>query len=179
MRSLLLTTLLVATSMVADTYAAESPLSISIAVPARNGERRIEYRDKSTHFHVIISNTSDKPQQIWREWCSWGYFGLSFEFTDERGKKWTAKKKPRLWTVNAPDWLTLQPQESLVLDVYFGDSDTWDGFPRPEHGSQTVTMQAVFEFSPDDESRQHGVWTGRAISKADGFVFYHWRPDAK
>jgi hypothetical protein len=177
MRALLLTTLLAATNIVADICAAEVPISVSVAVPVRNGERRIEYRDKSTHFHVTIANTSDKPQRIWREWCSWGYFGLTFEFTDERGEKRFAKKKQRDWTYNFPDWLTLEPQESLVLDVYFGDSDTWEGFPRHEPGSQMVTMQAVFEFRPDDESRKHSVWTGRAVSKADKFVF--WRPGTK
>src|SRR5207253_1332755 len=123
-------------------HAGESPIAISVAVPARSGERRIEHRDSTTHFHVIVSNTSDRPERIWREWCSWGYFGLTFEFTDESGKKWIARKKERVWTVNAPDWWTLEAHESLVLDVHLGDLETWEGFPRPEHGSQPVTMQA-------------------------------------
>lgn len=178
MKALFLT-LLAATNIGADAYAAEPPISVSVAVPPNKGERRIEHREKSAHFHVIISNTSDKQLQIWRESCSWGYSGLTFEFTDERGKKWTAKKKPRVWTRNVPDWWTLQPQQSLVLDVHFGDPDTWEGFPHPEHGSQTVMMQAVFEFRPTDESRQHRVWTGRAASNADKFVFSHWRSEAK
>lgn len=179
MRTPLLTILFAVMSVVADMHAGESPISVSVAIPARNGERRIEHRDRTTHFHVIVSNSSDKPQRIWREWCSWGYFGLTFEFTDERGKKWVAKKKPRDWTRNFPDWWTLEPHESLVLEVHFGDSDIWESFPRPGHGSQTVTMQAVFEFRPDDESLRHGVWTGRTVSKADKFVFYHWRPETK
>jgi len=73
----------------------------------------------------------------------------------------------------------LEPHESLVLDVHFGDSESWEGFPRPEHGSQPITMQVVFEFKPDDEARQHAVWTGRVTSKADKFIFYHWKPEAK
>ena len=130
----------------------------------------IEYRDP--HFHVIISNTSDKPQRIWREWCSWGYYGLSFEFTDATGKTWIAKKKPRDWTRNLPDFWTVGARESLVLDVHFADAKTWDGFPQPQGASQPFTMRAVFEFKPDDKSRQHSVWTGRAVSKADKYVFY-------
>lgn len=159
--------------------AGESPISVSVAIPTRHGERRIEYGDRTTHFHVIVSNTSEKPQRIWREWCSWGYYGLTFEFADERGKKWVAKKKPAIWTRNFPDWWTLAPGERLVLDVHFGDSEKWEGFPRPEHGSQAVTMQAVFEFKPGDESRKHEVWTGRTASKADKFVFYHRKPESK
>ncbi len=171
---LAVTTLVLAADTLADDKAPaeESPISIEVAVPAHRGERRIEPRDRTTHFHVIVSNTSGKPQRIWREWCSWGYFGLTFEFTDEAGRKWVAKKKGKNWTVNYPDWWDLEPRESLVLDVHFGDADIWEDFPRPERGSQTVTMQAVFEFKPDDQSLKHGAWTGRAVTKPDKFVFY-------
>ncbi|MGA3285015.1 MAG: hypothetical protein ABSD57_11235 [Verrucomicrobiota bacterium] len=179
MRKLLLAILFAATCGITETIAAESPISVSVAIPTRNDERRVEYHDRTTHFHVIVSNTSDKPQRIWREWCSWGYYGLTFEFADENGKKWVAKKKPQVWTRNFPDWWTLDPHESFVIDVYFGDSDTWDGFPLPKDGSQTVTMLAVFEFKPDDESRQHDVWTGRVASKAEKVTFYHWKPETK
>ena len=104
---------------------------------------------------------------------------MTFEFTDENGKKWVAKKKPQVWTRNFPDWWTLDAHESLVIDVYFGDLDTWQSFPLPENGSQMVTMQAIFEFKPDDEARKDGIWTGRVASKADKFTFYHWKPDTK
>src|SRR5580698_2500044 len=77
------------------------PVAVSVAVPiGGDGERRVEYHDQTTHFHVIVSNTSDKPQRIWQEWNSWGYFGLTFEFTDEQGKNWIARKKPFEWTRN-------------------------------------------------------------------------------
>jgi len=173
-------TILFALALVAANAAAEdSPISVSLAIPAHNGERRVEYRDQATHFHVIISNTSDQPQRIWREWCSWGYSGLSFEFTDEHGKKWVAKKKAQDWTRNFPDWWTLDSHESFVMDVYFADTNTWKGFPLPENGSQIVMMQAVLEFKPGDEARQHDVWTGRVASVAEKVTFYHWKPQAK
>ncbi len=175
MKTLLPVSLVLLLGIVAESCAGDPALFVSVAVPANNSERRIEYRDRATHFHVVISNVSDKPQKIWREWCSWGYYGLSFVFTDEGGKKWVAKKQPRDWTKNAPDWWTLAPRESLVLDVYFGDSETWRGFPRPENGSRTITMQAVFQFEPDDESRKYGVWTGHIASKPEKVAFYHWR----
>ena len=179
MRTIFVAILFAVTCFVGNVFAEDSPISVSIAIPEHKGEHRIDYdkissRDPTVHFHVIVSNSSEKPQRIWREWCSWGYYGLTFEFTDENGKKWVAKKKPQGWTRNFPDWVTLGAHTSVVLDVYFGDSGTWQGFPLPENGSQTVTMQAVFEFKPDDESRKDGIWTGRVESKADKVVFYHW-----
>jgi hypothetical protein len=181
--------LLFAVMCVAQNATAGDPLiSVTIAVPMHKGERQIEYLESNSHFHVIIANTSDKPQRIWREWCSWGYFGLTFEFTDQNGKKWVARKEATAWTRNFPDWWTLEARESLVIDVYFGDLETWKGFPLPEkgldfrwpeNGLQTVTMQAVFEFKRDDdafdEGQKNGIWMGRVASKADKFTFHYYR----
>lgn len=172
MKTLLLTFLLAVIGVVADTRADEPPISVSIAIPKRYGERRIPHLDRTSHFHVIVTNTSDKPQRIWQEWCSSGYYGLTFEFTDERGKKGVAKKKVIDLVRDNAEWQTLEPHEFLIFDVYFGNSDIWEGFPIPEQGEQPVTMKAVFEFKPDDASARCGVWNGRAVSKAEKFVVY-------
>jgi len=171
--------LLAAALGIAEAAPAESPIAISVAVPSQGGERMVRYRDPADHFDVIVSNTSDKPQRVWQELCSWGYEGLSFELTDEHGKKWTAKKVPIDWPLNVPAWWTLAPKESFVIDVYFGDIKTWQGFHLPENGSQTVTMQAVLQFKTDVRAAQHGVWTGRVTSKPDKFTFDCWKPETK
>jgi hypothetical protein len=57
----------------------------------------------SPNFYVVVTNTSESPVRLWREWCSWGYFNLSFVVTDERGKTTTVTKKPRGWDHNFPD----------------------------------------------------------------------------
>lgn len=171
---LFLTILFALTLAAAQAMADDSPISISLAIPAQWGGRALEnFQDgHATHFHVIVSNVSGQPQRIWQEW---GYFGLTFELTDEQGKKWVARKCPRGWDKNFPSTWTLDPHESLVLDVYFTDTNIWQGFAMPKRNSQTVTMQAVLEFKPDENSRQIGVWTGRAVSKAEKVTFY---PDA-
>jgi hypothetical protein len=145
---------------------AERPsITVSIAIPEHGGQRAIRPVGRAPHFHVILANVSDQPQRIWREWCSWGYYALSFEAKSQSGKLWVAKKKPRAWSKNYPDYWTLAPHESLVIDVYFSDQATWDGFPQPQGESETFTISAVFEVKPDDASRKYGVWTGRAVSQ--------------
>ena len=152
--------------------AAAPDIQVAIAIPQnRRGERAVQYSLRE-HFHVILTNSSDTPKRIWKEWCSWGYFALSFELTDEKGKIWTAKKKSRAWTRNYPDYCTVAPHESLVLDVDFMDADVWDGLPRSSSISQNLKMRAIFEIEPDKESQQYSVWTGRATSKVDEYVFY-------
>jgi hypothetical protein len=151
----------------------EPPLSVSLAIPSQNGERIIGDRDRNPHFHVIVSNTSDTPRRIWRESCSQGWFGLSFEFKDENGEKWVATKKARAWKHNVPDCWTLKPHESFVIDVPFADPEVWQGFPDRGNTSRTITMQAILEFKPDEAGRQHGIWNGRIVSQAEAITFCH------
>ncbi len=153
--------------------AADSTVSISIAIPETSQlERALTYYNSNAHFHVILSNTSDKPQRFWQEWCSWGYFALSFEFKDEAGKSWTVKKTARDWSKNFPAYWLVPAHESLVLDVYYADTKIWEGFPRPKRMPQAYTVRAVFEVKADEESRQKSVWTGRVESKPEKIVFY-------
>jgi len=169
---LLMAVVLALAGMKTLSAAEEPPLAIAIAVAHRGKDRVIEYSAPNAHFHVLITNTSDEPLRIWQEWCSWGYFGLSFECSDAEGGKWTAKKLPRRWDKNYPDYWTLAAHESLVLDVSFADTRTWKGFRRPAGMSQEITMRAILEFQPEAESQKHSVWTGRAASKADTYLLY-------
>src|SRR5262245_53882227 len=117
------------TAIAADA-AEDATISVSISVPSeRNGARGVQHWDRASHFHVIASNLSDQPQRIWQEPFSWGYWALSFEFNDESGKKWTAKKRGmKPFTMNKAAYWLLEPHESLVYEVYFADSDIWEGF---------------------------------------------------
>ena len=83
-----------------------------------------------------------------------------------------AGKKARGWDKNFPDYWTIKPHECLVLDVQFADTDIWERFPRLSSVSETFTMRALFEIRPDKESRELSVWTGRAVSRAEKYVFY-------
>jgi hypothetical protein len=156
---------------------AESAISVSIAVvekPDTDGVRTrlIQWYDRRSHFHVIVSNVSGKTQRILREDCSEGYFALTFEFTDDSGKKWVSRKKGEFFKNNPVFWI-LEPGESIVLDVYFGDLKTWEGFPIPDRGlDRTLTMRAIFEIPPGQYSRKVGIWTGRITSAAKKYEFF-------
>lgn len=194
--SLVLLAFLVAASCgAADTATSASDIAISVVIPRKeHGERTLsspkgltlmhspsspgdhvgEPRDTNAHFYVVVSNTSNKPQRIWQEWCSWGYFGLTFELSDETGKKWVAKKNGGWWTMNFPSYWRLDPEDSVVIEVHFEKAlqPRWEGFPLPEDGEKTVTMRAVFQFEPDEESKKADVWTGLVASKPQRVTFY-------
>ncbi|MCI0539586.1 MAG: hypothetical protein L0Z50_30620 [Verrucomicrobiales bacterium] len=178
----LISTIMILTISSASVVGADDPaISVAIVVPrdGGHGERRVTYRnsgtewDRAAHFHAIVSNRSEKPQRIWQEGCSWGYFALSFEFTDEAGKKWEAKKGMTPFVMNRPAYWSLEPSESTVLEVYFADPDIWKDFPRPDNGSKVVvSMRAIFEIRSTPESTKHDVWTGRVVSEARRITFH-------
>ena len=160
-------------------HAAESPLSISIAVPIHHDQRTIYFDHTSkAHFPVVITNISTEPVKFWREWCSWGYFALSFEITDEHGKTWAASKynsktgKPIYWNRNFPDFWTIQPKESLVIDVLFADTEIWGGFPlNPEGHPHFFTMRVICAVRSEEHSKKLGVWTGQIMSEPQKYAF--------
>jgi hypothetical protein len=145
-------------------------IAVSIAVPLHDGQRTVFADREKDHFHVVIENISKKPQKIWSEQCSWGYDCLTFEITDQNGATSTAKKKPVGFFGNMPVAITLAPGDKLVLEAY-PRAESWQGFLLPEKGSRKVTMRAVFEIPETDLAKKNQVWTGKAASAAQDYVF--------
>ncbi|MCP5424539.1 MAG: hypothetical protein H6970_05670 [Gammaproteobacteria bacterium] len=147
-----------------------SDLSATIAVPLHDGSRMIDLYSPDNHFHVILSNHSDTVLHLWREWCSWGHYNLSFEITDEQGKTWIVSKQDKNWTKNFPDFLELSPAESLVFDVNFNPKIWKDSPISGASGSKKVVMRAIYRVEASDESKKAGVWTGEIASPAQEYV---------
>jgi len=163
----------------------DSSLKVAISIPPSRGARTLHYV-KGRHFHVTLTNTSSHEIQLWREWCSWGYFALSFEVEDSDGKKWTIKRADRGWDKNYPDYFTLPPGESFPLDVELNDG-TWEnlsvfeapgpGFIRvpgyedfPTDKMKNIRMRAIYEVRGDSDSRENDVWTGSVVSPWDDYI---------
>jgi hypothetical protein len=73
MKAVLLTGLLLGVICTAAIGAAPE-IRVEIAIPQnRHGERAVQYSLRE-RFHVILTNSSEKPKRIWKEWCSWGVF---------------------------------------------------------------------------------------------------------
>jgi hypothetical protein len=177
MKATLFAILVALTSIAQLAQAEDAAISISIAVPALDPgpERPVVAFDRASHFPVILTNTSGKPQRIVAEGNSCGDHALSFELTDDSGKKFTARTVVPAYAKNMLHWWILKPQESLVLDVYFADSDRWEGFPHPTGygNSQTVTMRAAFEVKSNEVPAEAGLWVGHIVSQPETYVFHN------
>lgn len=149
---------------------APPPLTVRI-VPTQYHEKT--GRTISGDFQVVLTNVSDRPVRLWREWCSWGYFSLSFVVTGEDGKSVAVRKKSRGWDKNYPDATIVPPGDHFVFRVSFDDA-IWQDSPLPERGrSRTVQLKAEYAVESDEQSEKLGVWTGRASSPEDRFTI--WR----
>jgi hypothetical protein len=106
---------------------------------------------------VVITNASNQPLRLWNEWCSWGYFNLSFQVTDENGKTGTVKKTSPIFEPNVPSWSVLQPGDHQVIEVSF-DPRTWLDPVLPEARKyREVKMMAVFEVPEDKETKENNI----------------------
>ncbi len=157
----------------ASTKPSTSPVAVRI-VPSYYREeetgRRIDLSRPVQHFDVVVTNTSGEPVRLWREWCSWGYFNLSFVVTDEDGKTASVTKRPRGWDKNIPDWMIVPPGGHMVFEVAF-DETIWRDAPLPERGrSRTIRMKAIYEVHADDWSEKFDVWSGRISSPEDVYT---------
>lgn len=144
----------------------QTAIAVRIVSPDRtrgDGPQLITLNQPSQHFHVVVTNVSGKPIRLWREWCSWGYYMLSFRVTDENGKVTEVKKGPCEWKKNYPDWTTLQPGDHMVYEVSF-DERTWPDVALEQGKARQVRMSAVIEVKPDMDSEREDVWTGTVAS---------------
>ncbi len=144
---------------------------VSIAVPEHYGKRSI---GKDGEFHVVITNEGAAPVALWREWCSWGYFNLTFEIVDESGAPVaTINKHMRAWTKNYPDWMRIEEGDHAIRTVKLFDSETWDNaalFDENGEPHKTLRMRAVFSIPRDNETQEHNVWVGSCVSPIREYV---------
>jgi hypothetical protein len=151
----------------------KSKLTLTI-VPTSYAGGNSEETYISNHFHVLLTNTSEQPINLFEEWNSWGYFGLSFEITYPNGRKVQSKKADRGWDKNYASTVTIGPHGFYVFDVDFETDpqtgDVWENSilrePRIEHGIQ-CRMRAIYSIAKDEDAIRKHAWTG-TISSPEG-----------
>jgi len=128
-------------------------------------------------FSVVLTNLTDHDLTLWKEWCSWGYFNLSFELTGKDGKVVKVSKAGRGWTRNGPAPYVVAPGKPFVLNVTFKSQD-WEG---TENLNGPMTLKAIYKNSneafsgkkpnpqnqiqDDMQKLIHSAWVGQVESE--------------
>jgi hypothetical protein len=126
-------------------------------------------------FYVILTNVSKESQPVFETSHSWGYFELSFELRMADGRIVAITKKPVGFTRNIPTTFMIPPGEQMVLPIRLDDE--WDAVPPLPIAVETpiaVTIKAIYEVKPTQESVEQKVWTGRTESRGYRYSFRHW-----
>lgn len=171
----------------------EQDLAIEIAVPTKNGVRGLQLDNTNWTFHVIISNVSTNQIRLWEEWCSWGFYSVSFEIITPDGKKTMIEKGTMAWGGNAPDYYILLPGESFAIAIRFNEmgcvenEKLWVNLPKLKlERGQKIRMRAVYRISPEEDmeetdteghvthemapEKKYHIWTGKVVSDWKEYV---------
>jgi len=141
------------------------PVAVQI-VPTSSRERTGQWIELANggHFHVVVANLSSSPIRLWEEWCSWGYFNLSFEARESTGSSFVISKKNRGWDKNFPCPVVVDAGHSWVIDVNLEPS-IWENSPlASDTGKATLRLRAIFEIREGEQSKTEKVWTGKVSS---------------
>jgi len=134
------------------------------------GSGRISLFDASRHFSVILTNVGKSPVRLWKDWCSWGYFNLSFEMTDQNGRRVIVSRKMKVWEKNFPAWTTVAAGDQMVIDVTF-DPAIWRNPPALEGAKErTISLRAIYESTAGKDANEHQIWTGKIASPENTYL---------
>ncbi|WBA44241.1 hypothetical protein [Hymenobacter canadensis] len=130
--------------------------------------------DYTNHFHVLLTNTSTAPINLFEEWNSFGYYGLSFEITYPDGRIVRVGKAIRGWDKNFPSTITIEPGGYYVFNVTF-KPDQWENSPllkRPTTRGIPCRMRAIYSIEADQYSRGEHAWTGKITTAERPYIIW-------
>ena len=147
-------------------------LRIELNPPRESAE--IEFRES---FHVVLTNTSEKPVTLFRQSSREGYYQLTLHFRNSRsGAEYVAHKRE----IDDPDFFAalqsqrrakakfvrVRPHSEYRINLCLSDvawgQPAWSGLPAP-NSPEPFTIFAVFE-SKDASHGTAPVWVGRVQS---------------
>lgn len=149
----------------------QEPFSIELVVPTSTPEGKREIAmDRYPRIHVLLTNRSDQPQRIWKDWNTWGYFNLQLDWVNNNKSYPIRRKTPAAWDGDFPDFWLILPGETLVLEVDLTSGD-WSGFPDLYGDMVEATMTATYQNKPDPLATEFNVWVGKLVSREVQVVF--------
>ena len=138
--------------------------------------------DYTDHFHVLLTNNSEKPIVLFEEWNSWGYFGLSFDITYSDGRKVHSTKFSSGWDKNAASTVTIAPHGFYIFNVTFSKKEDlnhhrfWINSLFDEKGLDKglkCRIRAVYSIENSPEAQREHAWIGTVTSEENNYTL--WR----
>ncbi len=117
------------------------------------------------HFAALLRNVSGHHLRVWEEWCSWGYFNLTFMVSVD-GKLYKFQKSAtHTWEKNIPSFRSLAPNEAYSMEVTL-TPPTWEGnFEAMQSAHKPIEILAIYSSPTSTEETGADVWAGVTESK--------------
>lgn len=144
---------------------ADPGISLALVVPSGADGQRTLSLVRNPRFHVLATNTSPQPINLWKDWTSWGMKTLTLILQTPAKTTGIIRLPMRGIDGDFPDFWILMPGETLVLEVNMADI-SWRGFPDLYGETVKGTLTAVYEIKPDYLTDEFGIWTGKVYSQA-------------
>ncbi|MCB2377490.1 hypothetical protein LGH70_07850 [Hymenobacter sp. BT635] len=130
-------------------------------------------------FHVLLTNTSEQPVNLFEEWNMWGHSALSFEIIYPNGQKTRSVRAKLIWDKNFPSTVTIAPHGFYVFNVTFNtdpkEGDVWQNSPRSkesyDHGV-SCRVRAIYSIESSKQATEAKAWTGTVNSPVRSYIIW-------
>lgn len=144
-------------------------LELLVPISTPGGERVIAL-DRYPRLHASLTNVSEQPVKVWKDWNSWGWFNLTLIMESDRGTQAIRRKHPTHWEGDFSDFWVILPGETLILEIDMTDG-SWAGFPDLYGERLPATLTAVYENKADVLAEEFGIWVGKVTASSLRVVF--------
>lgn len=110
-------------------------------------------------FSLEIANASQTLVRIWSTRFSLGYDSIYFLVHALNGNSCLIRRKPTIWTVNVPDFVSMQPLQIHVEKFELNDG-TWELSDCSIDLHAAIDIGAVVDIASNGDTDTYGIMTG-------------------
>lgn len=125
-------------------------------------ELHLDYNKSKMVFNLKLVNISKTPIKIWSTRYSFGYYSIYFKISEIKigGRIFYIKRKLIRWTVNIPDFISIQPGSFKILELDLNDG-TWNLKELYKADSQiNIDINGILKIAPDENTSKYNIMTG-------------------
>jgi hypothetical protein len=122
---------------------------------------------KPNYLNISINNNGSQTLRVWEFGNSWGWniLSLIIKKPDSREQYILTRLKTIGWTVNAPTFVSIEPNNKFETLLYQGSK--WWEFDQDLSAlkNQPFMVKAVLEIPETPEAKEFGIFVGRVESE--------------
>ena len=171
-------TFLLSISFLVYTMSSSQDLSLDIIPHTSIKDTFLISNPTYQEFHVLITNNSDKPINIFDPKWSYGFYNLTFEIEYSNGEKKECYRHSWGWDKNFPGTQTIAPNSHYIFNIDL-EADTtkayyWINSPLSKDERFSIcNIKAIYTQHKSKDAKNENVWIGRIESEKALIKIWH------